>query len=856
MKNNIEEKISKGWEYLTIKALDKAEEICKDLKLLYDEQEEREKINIKKYMVRVNIAKREWEKGKENVTDIMNLDSKIAEIYKLKAMIEYHLGNYEETEEAFGTALKLAEEKSDEKEKREIINEILVCLHEYTLNKEEIDLEIKKKILKKLEEISLNEIQSIEIAKYLGKIYFNLKEYLEAEKLFIKALSLAKEKKEKKEIYILYIDGKISIGCEYLKQQKIDKAENICKELNLLYERQELEDQIKIKEYKIRVNIAKQEWDKAKENINFIISASFQTVEICKLKAIIEFNLDNYKKSIEWFKKALIFANKKEKESIYLDILVCVKKYIEIKKYIASREIEKINELILEIDNQNLLLPDIFELIAKINLLLKNCEQAEKYFIKTIKLLYVYKKKNKIYILYNDILGYLEEYLLTNKKIFESKNIKHFIKLCNKKRYYKKLFDLALALKRNEYYRKTLHILFILKKLKNENFIDIEIIDVLIKLKKYFISEKYIDKILDLKLKNAMLNKLEIAQQKVFLKSYPLRMTVSLITSCNLRCKMCPYNKDELFQLSRYQVDDIIKMLPYVEDIEWNGGEVFLFKYFDELLDSAYKNKVKQYITSNGLLINNVYAEKIVKYDINLILSIDSVDKKVYENIRVGSSFNVLCENIERLNYYYNLYNKKTKLCINAVLSKWNYCYDSNFIDILLFAKKNNFYEVRIYMDLYEKNKKIAKNILLKFKKQKDSLINLAEKLKIGIQFIIPSLEIETECKDVNNKKMNIDKMDNVKLNMNSDIQKNSKIFCSLPFKKILYSFKGIVRPECVCQELAYVGENSLPYLPKYKSIEDYWNGKEILEMRENVYKNKLNCFKTCYLPNEIRNFQ
>ena len=856
MKNRIEEEISKGWEYLANQELDKAEELCKELNLLYKEQEKKEKINIKKYIVRVEIAKREWNKAKENVLDIMKLDSNIAEIYKLKAMIEYHLDNYKESEEEFKIALNLAKEREDEKEINEIKNEILVCLHEYTLNKKEIDSEIKIKILKKLEEISLNKIQSIEIAKYLGKIYSNLTEYSEAEKLFIKALSLAKEDKEKKEIYILYIDGKISIGLEYLKQQKIDKAEDICKELDLLYERQELEEKIKIKEYKIRINIAKQEWDKAKENINFIVNANFQTVEICKLKAIIEFNLNNYKESIEWFKKTLVFANKKEKERTYLDILVCVKKYIEIKKYIASQEVEKINKLILEINSQNLLLPDVFELIAKINLLLKNCEQAEKYFIKTIKLLYAYKKKNKIYILYNDILGYLVEYLLTNKKIFESKNIKHFIKLCNKKRYYEKLFDLALALKRNEYYRKTLHILFILKKLKNENFIDIEIIDVLIKLKKYFISEKYIDNILDLKLKNSMLNKLEIAQQKVFLKSYPLRMTVSLITSCNLRCKMCPYNKDELFQLSRYQVDDIIKMLPYVEDIEWNGGEVFLFKYFDELLDSAYKNKVKQYITSNGLLINDVYAEKIVKYDINLILSIDSADKKVYENIRVGSSFNVLCKNIERLNYYYNLYNKKTKLCINAVLSKWNYCYDSNFIDILLFAKKNNFYEVRIYMDLYEKNKEIAKNILLKFEKQKDSLINLAEKLKIGIQFVIPSLEIATKCKDVNNNKINIDKVDNLKLNMNNDIQKNSKIFCSLPFRKILYSFKGIVRPECVCQELAYVGENSLPYLPKYKSIEDYWNGKEILEMRENVYKNKLNCFKTCYLPNEIRNFQ
>jgi MoaA/NifB/PqqE/SkfB family radical SAM enzyme len=45
--------------------------------------------------------------------------------------------------------------------------------------------------------------------------------------------------------------------------------------------------------------------------------------------------------------------------------------------------------------------------------------------------------------------------------------------------------------------------------------------------------------------------------------------------------------------------------------MEWNGGEAFLFQYFAELLDAGYKNNVKQYITSNGLLIDDKYAKKL-----------------------------------------------------------------------------------------------------------------------------------------------------------------------------------------------------------------------------------------------------
>ena len=431
-----------------------------------------------------------------------------------------------------------------------------------------------------------------------------------------------------------------------------------------------------------------------------------------------------------------------------------------------------------------------------------------------------------------------------------------------------------------------------------------------------------INKANDIKFYNSVLNELEIAQRKVVLQSYPRRMTVSLISTCNLRCKMCPYDKDKLFKLSKYQVDDIIQILPYIEEVEWNGGEAFLFNYFNELLDAAYKNNVKQYVTSNGLLINETYAEKIVKYDIELTLSIDSVDKELYENIRFGAKFDLLLKRIEKINYFAKKLNKKVNLSINSVLSKYNYKYENNFFDIIKFAKKHGFSNVRISIDQYDKDKELISNILFDFNKYRTSLAKLAQDLGINLQFIMPSVEVCSkqhnnivsnydEKKTCNVKNFLINIVDgafrdfkNIVVSKSGKINFSTKeddeikdydfcnyIRCSLPFKKFILSFKGDFKPECVCPEyISHISSNKNIYfiyekiryfiyssfskmkktttnnliekykkkydftpLPVYKSIKDCWNGKEIINMRKEIYKDKLDCLNKCYLSEEIK---
>lgn len=515
-----------------------------------------------------------------------------------------------------------------------------------------------------------------------------------------------------------------------------------------------------------------------------------------------------------------------------------------------------------------------FELLAK-------SYKAQQNYFKSLRLFYFIKNKCNNMNVDNEIINlYLlkNRYDLTLKFIYKFLNNKH-----NKKNEYMSFFISKISY------------------LNGDNKIN--------QVKKYCKKVlKFLDKQNYIKEYNSILNELEIAERKIFLKSYPRRLTVSLISSCNLRCKMCPYNKNRNLKLSQYQVNNIVKIMPYLEEIEWNGGEVFLYKNFDSLLEKAYINKVKQYITSNGILINDNFARQIVEYDIDLTLSIDSVDKDVYECIRERAKFDVLIKNIERINHYYKKFNKKSKLSINAVLSKWNYKKENNFMDILIFAKENNFKEVRVSLDKYERDKNILKKMINSFNDGFDKLREYSVNNNINLVKIVPdTFDGGSVFYEDNNRKLykyNIsyffkEFLSVIKFIFTSSINKNkdnieyenrlykNKLECMLPFKKTIVSFKGEFKPECVCIDFVsklseseyiffifdlmkykifkyfdslnlycfekYKREKEYCIVPIYKNIDEIWNSKELQSFRQKVYDNKLQCLKTCYLPIKVR---
>jgi tetratricopeptide (TPR) repeat protein len=116
----------------------------------------------------------------------------------------------------------------------------------------------------------------------------------------------------------------------------------------------------------------------------------------------------------------------------------------------------------------------------------------------------------------------------------------------------------------------------------------------------------------DIKLKNLILGETEILQNKIILKSKPVKMHVVLTTKCNLKCIMCNVCTNE-YTISKNYIEIIKGYLPYLEEISWQGGELFLYDKFEELIKLAAKYKVEQEFVTNGLLLDKRRIEMVAK---------------------------------------------------------------------------------------------------------------------------------------------------------------------------------------------------------------------------------------------------
>lgn len=193
---------------------------------------------------------------------------------------------------------------------------------------------------------------------------------------------------------------------------------------------------------------------------------------------------------------------------------------------------------------------------------------------------------------------------------------------------------------------------------------------------------------------DTILNEIEILQRKIILKSKMKRLWVTVTSRCNIRCKTCGlwHNK---WDLPYKTAKEVMDNYPYMERLVWLGGEVFLYKHFEEMFDEAGKwNNLKQQVITNGIALNKNWIEKIIKTaNSELTFSIDGVTKEVYEEIRQGSNFEKLLENVRLTMETKKKYGVKKDIRMNAVIMKTNY---KQIYDLLELAKNEGFNQLSL----------------------------------------------------------------------------------------------------------------------------------------------------------------
>jgi len=133
-------------------------------------------------------------------------------------------------------------------------------------------------------------------------------------------------------------------------------------------------------------------------------------------------------------------------------------------------------------------------------------------------------------------------------------------------------------------------------------------------------------------------------------------LQVESALACNLRCVMCPWkeiskNAPNKGLMTQEVWDAIRPHLAQAETIDFTGGgEPLLQPGLVRWIADAKSAGCRTGILTNGVLLKKEMATALMDAGLDMVcVSMDGATAEVYNNIRIGSSFDRVCENVKEL---------------------------------------------------------------------------------------------------------------------------------------------------------------------------------------------------------------
>jgi MoaA/NifB/PqqE/SkfB family radical SAM enzyme len=194
---------------------------------------------------------------------------------------------------------------------------------------------------------------------------------------------------------------------------------------------------------------------------------------------------------------------------------------------------------------------------------------------------------------------------------------------------------------------------------------------------------------------NSLLSTFNIYEKDIS-DDYPISFSFDFGTICNYECIMCGgkwsssirKNREKLPPIkSPYDdsfVDQLEYFIPHLKTCNFLGGEPFLNPLYYKILDLIVKKApdIAVNITTNGSIYNSrikSYFEKLP--NLNIIVSLDSLNEETYQLIRKNGNFKNVMNNIEEFKKH-NVF-KSITFCpmiqnVNELPDIITYCINNN----------------------------------------------------------------------------------------------------------------------------------------------------------------------------------
>tara|TARA_B110000977_G_scaffold201844_1_gene299210 strand:+ start:3646 stop:4629 length:984 start_codon:yes stop_codon:yes gene_type:complete len=166
------------------------------------------------------------------------------------------------------------------------------------------------------------------------------------------------------------------------------------------------------------------------------------------------------------------------------------------------------------------------------------------------------------------------------------------------------------------------------------------------------------------------------------LLEFPKYIEIETVNACNARCPMCTINdwernypvmKDDVWKKIS---EDIIENKKFLKRVSlYRDGEPLIDKKMAQRINKFYENGITETsIATNVSLLNEKRATDLLEAGLGMIIfSIDSLNKDVFEKIRVRLNFEEVRDNAIRFLQLRDKINPKCRVWIRMIRQKSNY---------------------------------------------------------------------------------------------------------------------------------------------------------------------------------------
>ena len=316
----------------------------------------------------------------------------------------------------------------------------------------------------------------------------------------------------------------------------------------------------------------------------------------------------------------------------------------------------------------------------------------------------------------------------------------------------------------------------------------------------------------------------------------PLRIELSILYGCNIRCFMCDLSKqndDRQREMLTQRLDlETYKKLaedlfPFAENmIIGVAGEPTLHPDFIEFLRIAKSYGVRLQLMTNGTTLHaKSIAEAVVKYVDEIVISMDGRTKETFEKIRTGANWERVVAGLKTIRDLREIIpDSNLKISINYALMKDNI---DEFPLMFELAKEMGIYKV-MGEHLIVTSPEISHQSLFNHPELSDQrLVEAFENSrKYGIEIIIPDL--------FNKKEQTKEILGSTLTGIRHDEIKRDIPFCRLLTYSVVIAPLGHVYPCCYPDAHRLLGMGNL-HEKRFKQI---WYGRSYQTLREGRNKN------------------